>query len=124
MNGQISLWSMEDVNKITPERYVAITASPYWTTSRKTIIDAVLREESIKEVTRVVKKEYSPYGASEHYGSDGEYFGFDLRNSHIKVYKNTADDYVRDYVTLSWEDFAREIAFMVYANEYKEESER
>lgn len=117
MNGQISLWSMEDVNKITPERYVANTAGPYWTDSRKKIIEAVEREATIEEVTRIVKKEYSPYGCHGHYGFSEDYCGYDLNTKNIKVYKTGLDD----YVTISWEDFAREIAFMVYANEYKEE---
>ena len=117
ISGQLSLFSLMEPSKPSAARYVALTSSPYWTTSWDRI--KAVQDNNIREITRVVKKEFCPYEYAGHYGSDGDYIGYVMRMKAITVMLAPAKDgqYSGGDVKVKWEDFAREVIDLIWKGE-------
>lgn len=120
MNEQMTIFDVLYPERINPVREVAKKAGPYWTTSKQKLIDLCNADPDIKTFARAVRHEYSPYGFAGYYGGSDEpntLVKYDLNTSLIKmVYNDGAGR--RTEAVCSWEDFARELSFMIWAGEY------
>lgn len=100
----------------SPARFVAETATAYWKNSKAKIVNAIMAGLSLDDITKLVRKEYSPYGFSGYYGSGEDYDGYDLTESRIWIHTKNE---MRKY-EISWKAFTKEIVEMVKTGEYKE----
>lgn len=90
--------------------------SPYWTSSRQTIIDAY---HSGRDFAKVVKHEYSPYGYAGHYGGDfGKKGVFTLTGWNLKDRKVLFEYVPYKVETITWREFADYIADLIRTDEY------
>lgn len=119
--GQMSIFDMMFPEKVNPLLEVAKRASPYWSTSRQKIIDAVKHDNDINTLMRIVRNEYCPYEAAGGYGRSrnrrNELEGWDFSRGKVKTYHY---DHNGKYTELrwSWADFTREIVDLIYSGEY------
>ena len=122
MKGQLSIFDMMYPGDINPLLEVAKRATPYWTTSRKELIDLAGTEPGIKVWTEAVRHEYCPYGLAGHYNYSGErnkLIGFEMRTNDITVEYVDREGHECKMIR-SWQDFAREIMDLIWRGEYKE----
>lgn len=124
MNGaQITIFDLIYPDKINPIREVAKQASPYWTTSKKKIIDLCDDDPDIKAFAKAVRHEYCPYGCAGHYSRNNvpnRMQNYDMRADLINVcYTDEQGNYQKR--SYSWEDFAREIADLIWSGQYEED---
>lgn len=120
MQGQMDLFDWLYPDRINPIREVAKIAGPYWTTSRKKLIDLYNTDPDIGVLAAAVREEYCPYEAAGHYGLGGDknsLQSYDMRRGWIHVrWKDETGK--RQIKMFRWEDFAREIADMIMSGEY------
>lgn len=115
MEHQLSFFEITDFD---PVRGVAIMSTPYWTTSRETIIKAV--GENISKFTKTVKEEYSPYGFAGHFGTADECPAveeYEMKAAGINITYLDAEGY-RQVTKCKWRDFARAIAELIAEGKY------
>ena len=109
--------------RFDPLRETATRARPYWTTSAKTLVDLCSEDPDIERWTKAVKNEYCPYGFAGHLGADngpGTLIGWELRTKNVMI--TFLDKYgTTQTMTATWQDFAREIADLIWSGEFKEE---
>ena len=120
MTGQMTIYDLLYPERINPIREVAKRSRPYWTTSRLELIDLCNTDPDIKTFAAAVKHEYSPYGFAGHFGGSGEpntIEGWDMLTNIVKIYFYDAEG-KRTERAYSWEDFAREIADLIWSGEY------
>ena len=90
--------------------------TPYWTSSKQTILDAYY---SGRNFARTVKHEYSPYGHACHYGGDfGKKGIFTLHGWELK---NNKVIFLFDpfkVESMTWEAFAEQIADLIQSGEF------
>lgn len=104
-----------------PVRNLVKRIRPYWTTSRQTILNAY---QSGRDLEKVVKHEYNPYGGSGGYGMDFgkkgvfKLIGYDMRGSGIIL---TYDPYKVE--TMTWIEFGRMIEDLIRTGEFLEDEE-
>ena len=123
MNGQLTIFDMIYPNRIDPLHEVIKRARPYWTTSRDDIKkyhdDLTLGKIDMKGFATSVKYEYCPYGFAGAYGMNGEpntLIGYDMITRDIRAeYKDEHGE--RQTRIYSWEDFARELDYMIRMGE-------
>ena len=123
MSGQMTIFDLLYPERINPIREVARRTSPYWTTSRNKLIDQLNKDPDINTWSKAVKDEYCPYGYAGGYGYGGDpntLEGWTMRTNHI-VTEYYDEEGKRQERAYSWADFAREIADMIWCNEYKRE---
>ena len=119
MDGQMSIFDF--IEHFDPLRAVAENASPYWTSSRQKLIDLCNTDPDINTWAKAVKHEYCPYGCAGHYRDDGKpntLRSYDMRTNLITVcyYDSRGNKQKRCF---SWADFAREIADMIWCDNYR-----
>ena len=123
MNEQINIYDLLYPDRINPIREVARQAGPYWTTSERKLIDLCDTDPDIRTFTKAVKNEYCPNEFAGHYGGDhspNTLQGYEMRRDTITAWFYDPDG-KRQERKYSWEDFAREIADLIWSGEYKEE---
>ncbi|MBQ1779403.1 MAG: hypothetical protein IIZ93_14715 [Acidaminococcaceae bacterium] len=117
---QMTIFDLLYPDKINPIREVAKMESPYWTTSRSKLIDICNQDPDIKEFAKAVKQEYCPYGLSGHYSRNNRansIQAYDLKTNLIEAQWNDETCALK-MGCFSWEDFAREIADLIFSGEY------
>ena len=124
ISGQTDLFGAifpEISKEINPIREVAKVAGVYWTTSRQILIDLLDTDPDIKMWTRAVKEEYCPYGFAGGYGRSygpNSMEGWTMKPGKIEVeYLDTKGERITK--RYSWEDFAREVADLIWSGEYR-----
>lgn len=120
---QMTLYDLLYPTRINPIVEVAKNAGPYWTTSRQKLIDLCNTDPDIKLFAKAVKEEYCPHGFAGHYGGDhspNTMQGYEMRIDKITTwfYDPEGERQERIY---SWEDFAREIADLIWSGQYEED---
>lgn len=120
MQGQMSIYDLLYPDRINPIAEVAKKASPNWTTSSRKLIDLCNTDPDIKLFAKAVKNEYCPNVFAGHYGGDpspNNLQGWEMRNNIIIAwyYDTEGKRQERKY---SWEDFAREIANLIWSGQY------
>lgn len=118
MNNQMNIFDLLYPDRINPIAEVAKIARPYWTDSKEKINR--FQDSDIKILAKVVRHQYCPYGAAGHYGmgkGQNTLQGYDMRSDLIYVewYDESNELHRRAY---SWEDFAREIADLIWSGQY------
>lgn len=122
MSGQMNIFELLYPDRINPIAEVAKIAQPYWKDSREKI--KRFQDSDIKILAKVVRHQYCPYGASGHYGCGGDpntLSGYDMRSDVIYV-EWLNEEKERNRRAYSWEDFAREIADLIWSGNYEEEN--
>lgn len=121
MTGQLSLFDQTDA-KFDPLRETAIRVRPCWTTSAKTLVDLCNEDPDIERWTEAVKNEYCPNGLAGHLGADngpGTLIGWELRTKNVMI--KYFDKYgTTQTMVATWQDFAREIADLIWSGEFQE----
>lgn len=117
---QMTIFDIIYPEKLNPIREVAKRSGAYWKSSREKLIEYCNKDPDIRDWAKAVRHEYCPYDCSGHYGGDGTpntLQSWDMRPDLIKViyYDETGQTQTRMY---SWEDFAREIADLIWSHEY------
>lgn len=120
MNGQMSIFDFIPLQD-DPIRNAIKHMSPYWTSSKQTIIEAYYTGKNFVET---VKHEYSPYGHAGHYGGDfGKKGVFTLTGWELKangiIFQY--DPYRVEKIT--WADFARHVANLIRTKEFLSEND-
>ena len=120
---QMTLYDLLYPARINPIVEVAKSAAPYWTTSRQKLIDLCNTDPDIKLFAKAVKEEYCPHGFAGYYGGDhspNSMQGYEMRIDKITTwfYDSEGERQERIY---SWEDFAREIADLIWSGQYEED---
>lgn len=117
---QMTIFDILYPERINPVCEVAKMSRPYWTTSRQKLINLCNRDPDIKTFAAAVKHEYSPYGFAGHYGGNDKpntMIGYTMRTNLIEMeYVDATGKKIR--AVCSWEDFAREVADMIWSGEY------
>ena len=89
---------------------------PYWTSSRKTILDAYF---SGKRFVETVKHEFCPYGCSGFYGGDfGKKGVFTLIGWSMETKEIVFQYKPRMVETMTWNRFAEHIAELIRKGEF------
>lgn len=123
MNGQMTIFDILYPKRFNPIEEVAKQSGPYWTTSRRKLIDLCNTDPDIKLFSKAVRHEYCPHGFAGHRGfgnGPNSLYGWDMTAKHIKTYYYDAEEKERERI-YSWDDFAREIADLIWCDEYKED---
>lgn len=124
MNGQMSIFDLLYPDRIDPIVEVAKRAVPNWTTSKQKLIELCNEDPDIRDFAKAVKKEYCPHGVYGHYGGDphnrNSLQGWDMRNDLIRTWFYDTKGKLQEQV-YTWEDFAREIADMIWSGQYTDE---
>lgn len=123
MTGQLSIFDWLYPERINPLRELAKKAGPYWTDSKKRLIDLANTDPDIGTLTAAVRHEYCPHGAAGCYGlgkEENSLQSYDMRTGWIHV--RWKDESGKGQMQMfKWEDFAREIADLIWSGEYKAE---
>lgn len=105
-----------------PLREVAARAAPYWTTSKRELVELCDQDPDISEWTQAVKHEYCPYSFAGYYGGGGEpnsLKSWEMKPRTIKIeYYDKRG--IKQTMIASWADFARKIADLIWRGEYGE----
>lgn len=123
MEGQISLFDILEPNRFDPMKALVSMASPYWTTSRQTIIEEVNNGAGTDAMAEVVKKEYCPYGYSGSYRHDYipntiDEWTFKTNKIHVEWTDAAGQQQKQDF---SYKDFARVVVEAILAGTYEVE---
>lgn len=123
MEGQISLFDILEPNRFDPMKALASMASPYWTTSRQTIIDEVNKGASTDAMAEVVKEEYCPYGYSGRYRHDYipntiDEWTFKTNKIHVEWTDAAGQQQKQDF---SYKDFTKAVVEAILAGTYEVE---
>ena len=120
MQGQLSIFDFLYPDKFDPIKEVAKMAGPHWTDSKQKLIKLLDEDPGIDRWARAVRREFCPYGAAGHYSridKPNTLQSYDMRTASIKVeYTNSAGKRIEQ--TYSWDDFARELADMIWMGEW------
>lgn len=120
MNEQMTIFDVLYPERINPVREVAKQASPYWETSKQKLINLCNSDPDIKPFAKAVRNEYCPYGCAGHYSRENvpnRMQNYDMRSDLIWIeYTDERGEWHKN--AYSWEDFAREIADMIWSGEY------
>ena len=105
-----------------PLREVATRATPYWTTSKRELVELCDTNPDASIWTKAVKDEYCPNGFAGYYGGDGEpnsLESWEMKPRAIKIeYFDKRG--IKQAMIASWPDFAREITDLIWRGEYGE----
>lgn len=112
---------LAEVKEFDPLREVATRANPYWTTSKRKLVEICDTDPEISILTKAVKDEYCPYGYAGYYGGDGEANSLESWEMKPRTIKIVYFDKhgIKQTMIASWPDFAREIADLIWREEYK-----
>lgn len=118
---QLNLFDQTE-KRFDPLRETATRARPYWTTSAKTLVDLCGEDPDIERWTKAVKNEYCPNGFAGHLGAGngpGTLIGWELRTKNVMI--KYFDKYgTAQTMVATWQDFAREIADLIWSGEFQE----
>ena len=121
MTGQMSIFDFLCPGKIDPIKEVAKMAGPHWTDSKEKLIKLLNKDPGIDRWSRAVRHEFCPYGGAGHYShidKPNTLQSYDMRTASIKVeYTDSAGERIEQIY--SWNDFAREIADMIWRGEWE-----
>lgn len=120
MEGQISLFDILEPDRFDPMKAPVSMASPYWTTSRQTIIEEVNKGAGTDAMAEVVKEEYCPYGYSGGYRNDYipntiDEWTFKTNKIHVEWTDAAGQQQKQDF---SYKDFARAVIDLVLEGRY------
>ncbi len=112
---------LAEVKEFDPLREVATRANPYWTTSKRELVELCDTDPEISIWTKAVKDEYCPYGYAGYFGGDGEASSLESWEMKPRAIKIVYFDKhgIKQTMIASWPDFAREIADLIWREEYK-----
>lgn len=113
MTGQMNIYDLLYPDRINPIREVAKMASPYWKNAGEKIRAFV--DSDIKDLAKVVRHQYCPYGAAGHYGMGkgaNTLNGYDMRSDLIWV-DWIDEENKKQRSAYSWEDFTREVVDLI-----------
>lgn len=117
---QMTIYDFLYPEKLDPIRELAMTAGAHWTDSKDRLIaSAMLDDGDIKAFARFVRNQYCPYGCAGHYGGSGKpntIHSWDMRTDRIEISWYDAGGELNTQ-WYSWEDFAREIYFIIMSDD-------
>ncbi len=127
MDEQMTIFDVLYPGKIAPIRELIRSTEPTWVYSRKRLIEMYNEDPDTRDLrgfAQACRQQYCTYGERGHYQDDKEpntLQSWYMKKDTINISYNDSQGQRHERI-YSWEDFARELADMIRAGEYKDDS--